>query len=150
MNRSKLMRATITCDNENTQRVIEHLLSVGSLHTTNSSDLEFRGIDCTDSHLDVVFNVEHTKISIDVTVDEPKPKKKKKVEGDLTLYAARCVETGKLVSDLTNPRRKYWDREVNARSAINSYNNNVNHYGGMNNHGKVELVKFELVEVPVE
>lgn len=144
------MKVTITCDNENTQRVIEHLLTVGSLHTTNSSELEFRGIDCTDSHLDVVFNVEHTKISIDVTVDEPKPKKKKKVEGNPTLYAARCVETGKLVSDLTNPRRKYWDREGNAKSAINSYNNHINYYGRRNNHGKVELVKFELVEVSVD
>ena len=144
------MKVTITCDNENTQRVIEHLLAVGSLHTTNSSDLEFRGIDCTDPHLDVVFNVDHTKISIDVTVDEPKPKKKKKVEDNPTLYAARCVETGKLVSDLTNPRRKYWDREANAKAAINSYNNHINYYGRMNNHGKVELVKFELVEVPVE
>ena len=144
------MKATITCDNENTKRVIEHLLAVGSLHTTNSSELEFRGIDCTDPHLDVVFNVEHTKISIDVTVDEPKPKKKKKVEGNPTLYAARCVETGKLVSDLTNPRRKYWDREANAKAAINSYNNHINYYGRRNNHGKVELVKFELVEVPAE
>lgn len=144
------MKVTITCDNENTQRVIEHLLTVGSLHTTNSSELEFRGIDCTDPHLDVVFNVEHTKISIDVTVDEPKPKKKKKVEGNPTLYAARCVETGKLVSDLTNPRRKYWDREGNAKSAINSYNNHINYYGRRNNHGKVELVKFELVEVSVD
>lgn len=144
------MRATITCDNKNTQRVIEHLLAVGSLHTTNSSDLEFRGIDCTDPHLDVVFNVERKKISIDVTVDELKPKEKKKIEGNPTLYAARCVETGKLVSDLTNPRRKYWDREGNARAAVNSYNNHVNYYGRMNNHGKVELVKFELVEVPME
>ena len=144
------MKVTITCDNENTKRVIEHLLAVGSLHTTNSSELEFRGIDCTDPHLDVVFNVEHTKISIDVTVDEPKPKKKKKVEGNPTLYAARCVETGKLVSDLTNPRRKYWDREANAKAAINSYNNHINYYGRRNNHGKVELAKFELVEVPAE
>ena len=141
------MKATITCDNENTQRVIEHLLTVGSLHTTDSSDLEFRGIDCTDPHLDVVFNVEHKKISIDVTVDELKSKEKKKIEGNPTLYAARCVETGKLVSDLTNPRRKYWDREGNARAAINSYNNHVNYHGRKNNHGKVELVKFELVEV---
>lgn len=144
------MKVTITCDSENTQRVIEHLLAVGSLHTTNSSELEFRGIDCTDPHLDVVFNVEHTKISIDVTVDEPKSKKKKKVEGNPTLYAARCVETGKLVSDLTNPRRKYWDREANAKAAINSYNNHINYYGRRNNHGRVELVKFELVEVPVD
>lgn len=66
------------------------------------------------------------------------------------LYVAREVATGKLVSDITNPRRKYWDREGNAREAINSYNNHVNYCGRRNNHGKVELVKFELVEVPVE
>ena len=27
------------------------------------------------------------------------------------LYAARDTTTGKLVSDITNPRRKYWDNE---------------------------------------
>ena len=146
------MKVTITCDNENTQRVIEHLLTVGSLHTTNSSDLEFLGVDCTDPHIDVTFSIEKpaSPIKIDVTLDEPKSKKKKKVEGNPTLYAARCVETGKLVSDLTNPRRKYWDREGNAKSAINSYNNHINYYGRRNNHGKVELVKFELVEVSVD
>ena len=146
------MKVTITCDNENTQRVIEHLLTVGSLHTTNSSDLEFLGVDCTDPHIDVIFSIEKpaSPIKIDVTLDEPKSKKKKKVEGNPTLYAARCVETGKLVSDLTNPRRKYWDREANAKAAISSYNNHINYYGRRNNHGKVELVKFELVEVPAE
>ena len=143
------MKVTITCDNENTRRVIEHLLTVGSLHTTNSSDLEFRGIDCTDPHLDVIFNVEHTKISIDVTVDDPEPKKKKKKDSDgkLYLYAARATNTGKLVSDLTNPRRKYWDREGNARSAINNANADPWFRG---RHEHVDLVKFELVEVPVD
>ena len=38
----------------------------------------------------------------------------------------------------------------NARAAINSYNNYVNYYGRRNNHCKVELAKFELVEVPVD
>ena len=95
-------------------------------------------------------SLHHRSRLIDVTLDEPKSKKKKKVEGNPTLYAARCVETGKLVSDLTNPRRKYWDREANAKAAINSYNNHINYYGRRNNHGKVELVKFELVEVPAE
>lgn len=143
------MKVTITCDNENTRRVIEHLLMVGSLHTTNSSDLEFRGIDCTDTHLDVVFNVKHTEISIDVTVDEPEPKKKKKKnsDGKLYLYAARATNTGKLVSDLTSPRRKYWDREGNARSAINNANADSWFRG---RHEHVDLVKFELVEVPVD
>ena len=38
------------------------------------------------------------------------------------LYAAREIETGKLVSDITNPKRKYWDRKDNAENAINYYN----------------------------
>lgn len=71
---------------------------------------------------------------------------KKCSDKKIYLYAARDTSTGKLVSDLTNPRRKYWDREVNARSAINSYNRWKGH--GRSNHGMIELVKFELVEVP--
>ena len=38
------------------------------------------------------------------------------------LYAAREIETGKLVSYITNPRRKYWDKKGNAEKAINAYN----------------------------
>lgn len=30
------------------------------------------------------------------------------------LYAARDTTTDKLVSDITNPRRKYWDKRGNA------------------------------------
>ena len=54
------------------------------------------------------------------------------MEDKLYLYAAREIESGNLVSDITNPRRKYWDREANAKAAINSYNNHVNYYGRMN------------------
>lgn len=69
------------------------------------------------------------------------------------LYAAREIETGKLVSDITNPRRKYWDKKGNAENAINHYNKfyankEFNKYlenRGM--HGTLELVTFELVEV---
>lgn len=63
------------------------------------------------------------------------------------LYAARDTETGKLVSDLTNPRRKYWDMKGNAVAAINKANAYPHHRG---RHAHVELVKFELVEVPVD
>ena len=38
------------------------------------------------------------------------------------LYGARDTTTGKLVSDITNPRRKYWDKKGNAQSAIDYYN----------------------------
>lgn len=64
----------------------------------------------------------------------------------LYLYAAREIETGKLVSDITNPRRKYWDRKSNVVKAIDAYNNPGWRYN-KGNHGKLELVTFELVEV---
>ena len=63
------------------------------------------------------------------------------------LYAAREIDTGKLVSDITNPRRKYWDRKANAEKAINAYNNQRGCRYNKGNHGKLELVTFELVEV---
>lgn len=67
------------------------------------------------------------------------------------LYAARDTTTGKLVSDITNPRRKYWDRRGNAVNAIEYYNrayaNRERHTGNKGKHGVIELVVFELVEV---
>lgn len=66
------------------------------------------------------------------------------------LYAARDTVTGKLVSDITNPRRKYWDRQGNAQAAIDKYNRiYANHDITIDNgrHHKLELVVFKLVEV---
>lgn len=67
------------------------------------------------------------------------------------LYAARDTTTGKLVSDITNPRRKYWDRRGNAVKAIEYYNracaNREHHNDNRGKHGVLELVVFELVEV---
>lgn len=56
------------------------------------------------------------------------------------LYAVRDTDTGKLVSDITNPRRKYWDRRGNAVVAMS---------GGVrrHRHKNMKLVVFELVEV---
>lgn len=72
------------------------------------------------------------------------------------LYGARDIVTKKLVSDITNPKRKYWDKKGNAVKAIEAYNRSyanktfptysVNR--GM--HNKIELVTFELVEVENE
>lgn len=59
------------------------------------------------------------------------------------IYAVRDSETGELVSDITNPRRKYWDRKGNAVNAIYSFNSRT----VKRKHGKLELVCFELVEV---
>lgn len=143
------MKATIVCDSENTVRFIDYLLRTGSCNS-RTSEMRDWGIDVEDTKLGITYSIEKPT-EVEVIVEEPKTTKtKKKDGGNPTLYAARCVETGKLVSDLTNPRRKYWDRESNARAAINSYNSHVNYYGRKYNHGKVDLVKFELVEVPVE
>ena len=56
------------------------------------------------------------------------------------LYAVRDTDTGKLVSDITNPRRKYWDRRGNALSAMNAGYRRCK-------HKNMKLVVFELVEV---
>jgi hypothetical protein len=56
------------------------------------------------------------------------------------LYAVRDTDTGKLVSDITNPRRKYWDRRGNALEAIRKGRRKYR-------HENMELVVFELVEV---
>ena len=68
------------------------------------------------------------------------------------IYGAREVATGKLVSDITNPRRKYWDKRGNAQSAIDYYNKlyankKLNYSCNKGEHGLIELVIFELVEV---
>ena len=78
--------------------------------------------------------------------------KRKSDDGKIYLYAARDTSTGKLVSDITNPKRKYWDKRGNAQSAIDYYNRC---YAGREfpssynkgKHGIIELVTFELVEV---
>lgn len=61
------------------------------------------------------------------------------------LYAVRDEGTGKLVSNITNPRRKYWDRKGNAESAIR--NAKGSYYKDPRN---LKLVTFELVEVEDE
>ena len=66
------------------------------------------------------------------------------------LYGAREVATGKLVSNITNPRRKYWDKRGNAENAINYHNTKSPRYRKPNEPGPVELVKFELIEVTTD
>ncbi len=63
-------------------------------------------------------------------------------ETEARLYGVRDTDTGKLVSNITNPRRKYWDRKGNAKSAIQrapSYR-----------RSHLKLVTFKLVEVEDE
>lgn len=68
------------------------------------------------------------------------------------LYAARDTNTGKLVSDITYPKRKYWDKRGNAIKAIDYYNRlyanrKLKYSCNKGEHGTLELVTFELVEV---
>ena len=65
---------------------------------------------------------------------------------DLIVYGARDTSTGKLVSDLTTPRRRFWEIKWRAKKAIDAYNNTGICYG-RNRHGTLELVTFRLVEV---
>ncbi len=59
----------------------------------------------------------------------------------MKLYAARNKNTGKLVSDITNPSRKFWQRRGDCVHAISKYNcRRCKTYN-------LELVVFELVEV---
>ena len=71
------------------------------------------------------------------------------------LYGARDTTTGKLVSDITNPRRKYWDKKGNAEKAIEYYNRSyankkLPYSANKGEHGFIELVTFELIEVKEE
>jgi hypothetical protein len=63
------------------------------------------------------------------------------------LYAARDISTGKLVNDITNPGRKFWETRGNCVNAINAYNNRTSYNYKHPKHGLLELVVFELAEV---
>ena len=61
----------------------------------------------------------------------------------MKLYAARDKNTGKLVSDISSSRCKFWSREGNCRTAIKKYNSN---HLWENDSYNLEIVEFELVE----
>lgn len=142
------MKITITCDSKNTINFLDYVITRGTRNCIEE-ELKQRGVSTEDTTLNVTYAVDANLVTeLDIQFDSAN--KKKSVKSDVpTLYAAREIKTGKLVSDLTNPRRKYWDREKNALSAISHHNRNIIYYGkNSSNHGSVELVKFELVEVP--
>ena len=62
---------------------------------------------------------------------------------NMKLYAVRDMDTGKLVSDITNPRKKFWQRKDAAIAAIN---NSTSRRGYRRWYKSLELVTFELVE----
>ena len=71
----------------------------------------------------------------------------------LYLYAVRDKVTGKLVKDITNPGHKFWEKRGSCQKAIDEYNNKFSgnsfmRYFRTKYEGPLELVTFELVEIP--
>ena len=64
------------------------------------------------------------------------------MEKEMLLYAARDPKTGKFVSDITNPRKKFWQRKEAAAEAICNATS-----GRYKRYDSLELVTFKLVEV---
>lgn len=64
------------------------------------------------------------------------------MDKEMLLYAARDTKTGKLVSDITNPRKKFWQRKEAAAEAICNATS-----GRYKRYDSLELVTFKLVEV---
>lgn len=61
---------------------------------------------------------------------------------EMLLYAARDPKTGKFVSDITNPRKKFWQKKEAAAEAIRNATS-----GMFPRYDSLELVTFKLVEV---
>lgn len=63
------------------------------------------------------------------------------------LFGVKDKSTGKLVSDITNPRHKYWESEKRAQSAINGYNPIYVTQRDRKKHNKedLEVVKIKCV-----
>lgn len=61
----------------------------------------------------------------------------------MRLYAARDKNTGKLVSNITNPGHKFWSRQGDCEKAIRNYN----YYNRNYKEYDLELVTYELTEI---
>lgn len=59
----------------------------------------------------------------------------------LKIYAVRDENTGKLVSDITNPRKKYWDNRGWAERSC------AKALSGRFENRALKVVEFKLVEV---
>ena len=62
----------------------------------------------------------------------------------MKLYAARDKNSGKLVSNITSPGHKFWQRKADCENAINRYKSGDCYRRG---NYDLELVTFELIEV---
>ena len=62
------------------------------------------------------------------------------MNNNFTLYGVMDMDTNKLVSNITNPRHKYWKTRKRAESAINNYNNRYRH-----SKRNLEVVEIDCV-----
>ena len=58
------------------------------------------------------------------------------------LYAVKDLNTGKLVSNITNPGRKFWQQKDKAKMAIERYKWKLGH-----RLVNMKVVTFKLIEV---
>ncbi len=59
------------------------------------------------------------------------------------VFGVRNNATGKLVSDITNPRHKYWERKKSAESALNGYTAGFRYRKGTYNKDDLEVVTIK-------
>ena len=69
------------------------------------------------------------------------------VKNDLFIYAARDSISGKLVNDITNPSRRFWEKRGTCLSAIKKYNEKAERYPNLNYPYRLEMATFKLIEV---
>lgn len=60
-------------------------------------------------------------------------------ENVIELYAVKDKNTGKFVSNITNPRRKFWEKEGFCKQAVANYYNYKARYGVKHDLEMVEL-----------
>lgn len=60
----------------------------------------------------------------------------------MKVYAARDKNTGKFVSDITNPRHKFWEKKGFCESAIAKYNSRRYRF----NNYDLEMVELTCIE----
>lgn len=64
----------------------------------------------------------------------------------MKLYAVRDKNTGKFVSDITNPRHKFWEMKKFCEQAIQTFNYRNRRYGTDRDLEMVELTCIENKE----
>lgn len=92
-------------------------------------------------------NIKHTVTEINISDTDIEEFLNRAIDSNaenFKLFGVKDKSTGKLVSDITNPRHKYWESEKRAQSAINGYNPIYVTQRDRKKHNKEDL---EVVEI---